>query len=126
VRRTITALDTAPDGKLHVLSLHPETEQVLTLAARDSERAGAVVLDPRFAQEFLQRLEGALQAAYGQGRPPVLLVPTPIRFFVKRLIEPTYPSLAVMGYTEVGSASQVQPAGTVVTRGIRSEQQAVA
>ena len=126
LRRTITALYTEPDGKLHVLSLHPETEQVLTLAARDSERAGAVVLDPRFAQEFLQRLEGALQAAYGQGRPPVLLVPTPIRFFVKRLIEPTYPSLAVMGYTEVGSASQVQPAGTVVTRGIRSEQQAVA
>ncbi len=126
LRRTITALYTEPDGKLHVLSLHPETEQVLTLAARDSERAGAVVLDPRFAQEFLQRLEGALQAAYGQGRPPVLLVPTPIRFFVKRLIEPTYPSLAVMGYTEVGSASQVQPAGTVVTRGFRSEQQAVA
>jgi type III secretory pathway component EscV len=85
-----------------------------------------VLLDPRFAQEFLERLEAALQGAYAQGRPPVLLVPTPIRFFIKRLIEPTYPSLAVMGYTEVASASLVQPAGTVVTRGLRSEQQAVA
>jgi len=126
LRRTISALYTEPDGRIHVITLHPETEQVLTRAARDSEKAGAVVLDPRLAQEFLERLEGALQQAYGQGRPPVLLVPTPIRFFVKRLVEPSYPSLAVMGYTEVASASRVQPAATVVTHGIRSEQQAVA
>ena len=126
LRRTISALYAETDGKIHVVSLHPETEQVLTRAARDSEKAGAVLLEPRFAQEFLERLDGALQTAYGHGRPPVLLVPTPIRFFVKRLIEPTYPSLAVMGYTEVASASLVQPAGTVVTHGLRNEQQAVA
>ncbi len=126
LRRTISALYTEGDGRIHAISLHPETEQVLTLAARDSEKAGVVVLDPRFAQEFLTRLEAALQTAYSQGRPPVLLVPTPIRFFVKRLIEPTYSNLAVMGYTEVASAAAVQPAGTVVTHAIRNEQQAVA
>ena len=126
LRRSISALYTEADGKIHVVSLHPETEQLLTRAARDSDKAGAVLLDPRFAQEFLERLETALQGAYAQGRPPVLLVPTPIRFFIKRLIEPTYPSLAVMGYTEVASASLVQPAGTVVTHGFRSEHQAVA
>jgi flagellar biosynthesis protein FlhA len=126
LRRTITALHSEGDGKLHAISLHPETEQILTQAARDSEKAGVVILDPRFAQEFLARLETVLQAAYSQGRPPVLLVPTPIRFFVKRLIEPTYSNLAVLGYTEVATAAAVQPAGTVVTHAVRNEQQAVA
>ncbi len=126
LRRTISALYTETDGKVHAISLHPEAEQVLLQAAQDSERAGGLVLDPRFTQEFLARLDGVLRAAYGRGRPPVLLVPTPLRIFVKRLIEPTYPNLAVMGYTEVAASAQVQAAGTVVTHGQSRAQEAVA
>ena len=124
LRRSISALYCDTDGKIHVISLHPETEHILLAAHRDSEQAGAVVLEPRFAQEFLSRLDATLRAAYSIGRPPVLLVPTPMRFFMKRLIEPSYPNLAVMGYTEVSSAAQIQAAGTVVTHGSPLEQQA--
>jgi flagellar biosynthesis protein FlhA len=124
LRRTISALYTEPDGKIHVISLHPETEQVLLQACRDSEQVGSVVLEPGFTQELLGKLDSVLRAAYSKGRPPVLLVPTPLRFFVKRFVEPTYPNLAVMGYTEVASSAQIQAAGTVVTHGIRMEKQA--
>jgi flagellar biosynthesis protein FlhA len=123
--RSITALYTDQRGSLQVVSLHPETEQALMQAARDSDQAGGVVLDPAFAQTFLGRLENVLRAAYASGHPPVLLVPTPIRIFVKRLVEPTYPNLAVMGYTEVASSASVQSAGTVVTNGFAKEGQAV-
>lgn len=123
--RSITALYTDLQGKLQVVSLHPETEQNLMMAARDSEQSGGVVLDPAFAQNFLGRLEAVLRTAYASGHPPVLLVPTPIRSFVKRLVEPTYPNLAVMGYTEVSASATVQSAGTVVTNGFAKETQAV-
>ena len=123
--RSITALYSDHEGKLHVVSLHPETEQTLMTAARESEQAGGVVLDPAFAQSFLGRLEAVLRTAYASGHPPVLLVPTPIRIFVKRLVEPSYPNLAVMGYTEVGSSVSVHSAGTVVTNGFPQENQAV-
>ncbi|MCP4292329.1 MAG: flagellar biosynthesis protein FlhA [bacterium] len=123
--RSITALYTENDNQLHVVSLHPEVEQTLTQAGRESETVGGVMLDPGFAQTFLAKLEGVLRTAYTQGPPPVLLVPTPIRIFVKRLIEPTYPNLAVMGYTEVASSAQVQSAGTVVTSGFPQQDQAV-
>jgi flagellar biosynthesis protein FlhA len=123
--RSITALYIDQRGSLQVVSLHPETEQALMQAARDSDQAGGVVLDPAFAQAFLGRLENVLRAAYASGHPPVLLVPTPIRIFVKRLVEPTYPNLAVMGYTEVASSASVQSAGTVVTNGFAKEGQAV-
>ena len=122
--RSITSLYAENGGRLHVVSLHPETEHVLMLASRDSEQAGGVILDPGFTQEFLTRLETVLRAAYAGGPQPVLLVPTPIRLFVKRLVEPTYPNLAVMGYTEVSSSVTIQSAGTVVTNGIPQEQHA--
>ncbi len=122
--RSITALYTESGGRLHVVSLHPETEHVLMLASRDSEQAGGVILDPVFTQEFLTRMEAVLRTAYANGPQPVLLVPTPIRQFVKRLVEPTYPNLAVMGYTEVSNSVNIQSAGTVVTNGVPQEQHA--
>ncbi len=122
--RSITALYAENGGRLHVVSLHPETEHVLIQASRESEQAGGVVLDPGFTQDFLARLETVLRAAYANGPQPVLLVPTPIRLFVKRLVEPTYPNLAVMGYTEVSNSVNIQSAGTVVTNGIPQEQHA--
>jgi flagellar biosynthesis protein FlhA len=126
LHRTISQIYTEADGALHAVSLHPETERVIVEASRQSEQTGQVVLDPRFAQEFVGRLDQTLRAAYGRGAPPVLLVPTPVRFFVKRLVEPSYPNLAVMGYTEVAASVRVQSVGTVVTH-VESEpaQQAV-
>jgi len=123
LHRSISQLFTEPDGAIHVVSLHPSTEQVILDASRQSEQTGQVVLDPRFTQEFMARLESTLRAAYGKGSPPVFLVPTPVRFFVKRLIEPQYPNLAVMGYTEVAPTSRIQSAGTVVTNGFAQQEQ---
>lgn len=122
--RSITALYVENGDRLQVVSLHPETEHVLMQASRESEQAGGVILDPGFTKDFLARLETVLRAAYANGPQPVLLVPTPIRQFVKRLVEPTYPNLAVMGYTEVSSSVNIQSAGTVVTNGIPQEQHA--
>ena len=93
-------------------------------ANRESDQAGGVVLAPDFTQTFLGRLEAVLRSAYAKGTPPVLLVPTPIRIFVKRLIEPTYPNVAVMGYTEVAASASIQSVGTVVTSGSQQTQQA--
>jgi len=124
LRRVISTLYLEPDGKLHVVALHPETEQVLSAAARESEQVGAVALDPFFAQAFLEQMERTLQQVYSRGRPPVLLVPTPIRLFVKRLLEPTFPLLPVVGYTEITPHVEIQSEGTVHVPGVRHERQA--
>lgn len=117
LHRTICQMYTESDGAIHVVSLHPETEHTLLEASQQSEQTGQVILEPRFTQEFMGRLDAALRAAFSNGAPPVLLVPTPVRFFVKRLVEPSYPNLAVMGYTEVSASVRIQSAGTVVTHG---------
>jgi len=124
LRRVLSSLYLEPDGKLHVIALHPETEQFLTAAARTSDQTGAVALDPFFAQELLARMERTLQQVYGRGRPPVLLVPTPIRLFVKRLLEPTFPLLPVLGYTEITPGTAIQSEATVHVPGERHEREA--
>ncbi len=126
LHRTISQLYTEADGAIHVVSLHPATEQAFLEASRQSEQSGQVVLEPRFTQEFLGRLDAVLRAAYGAGTPPVLLVPTPVRFFIKRLVETSYPNLAVMGYTEVAASARIQSAGTVVIHGLARHEQQVA
>jgi len=126
LRRTISGLYVEPDGNVYAVTLHPEIEYQLGQAAQESDKVGAVVLDPLLAQVFLERLERTLQVVYSRGKPPVLLVPTPMRLFVKRLIEPTFPSLPVMGYTEVNANTNVQSAGIVSTQGVRDAQQATA
>jgi len=124
LHRSITALYIDPEGTLPVIALQADVEQLLMDAARESEQSGAVVIDPRFTQEFLGRLEETLRGAFAAGTSPVLLVATAIRFFVKRLIEPTYPNLAVMGYTEVAASARVQATGTVVIHGLARQEQA--
>ena len=126
LRRTISSLYVEPDGNVYAVTLHPETEYRLGQAAQESEKVGAVVLDPQLAQSLLERLESTLQMVYSRGKPPVLLVSTPMRLFVKRLIEPSFPSLPVMGYTEVTANTSVKSAGIVSTQGVQDAQQATA
>jgi flagellar biosynthesis protein FlhA len=126
LRRTISSMYLEPDGHLHVISLHPNVERVVSRAAQDSDSAGTVMLDPAFAQQFLERLESTLHAAYRRGTPPVLLVPTPIRMFIKRLVEPTFGGLAVIGYTEVTPQTKIKSAGTVVTKEVSHAHEASA
>jgi flagellar biosynthesis protein FlhA len=124
LRRTISRLYVEPDGFVHVVSLHPEVEAILARSVRESDQVGAVTLDPLVAQKILERMEKTLQVVYGRGKPPVLLVPTPMRLFVKRLVEPSFPSLPVMGYTEVTAGTNIQSAGTVSIQGEKHAQQA--
>ncbi len=126
LRRTISSLYVEPDGNVYAITLHPVTEHELVKAVQESERVGAVILDPLLAQSFLERLEQTLQTVYARGKPPVLLVATHMRLFVKRLIEPTFPSLPVIGYTEVTAKTNVQSAGTVTTQGAPDVQHAKA
>jgi flagellar biosynthesis protein FlhA len=126
LRRTISSMYLEPDGHLHVISLHPNVERVVSRAAQDSDSAGTVMLDPAFAQQFLEKLESTLHAAYRRGTPPVLLVPTPIRMFIKRLVEPTFGGLAVIGYTEVTPQTKIKSAGTVVTKEVSHAHEASA
>ena len=95
------------DGALEeeiLTTLQPETGQRLLAAA--SPPATPVV---RRLADSLKRLIPASSAA----ALPVLLCPSPARYYVKRWLEPVVPRLAVVAAGEIPPEIRLRPVGTV-------------
>jgi len=104
------------DGQLPVLlldavleeeiinTLNPESNQRLLAAATAS---GAPLV--RRLADSVRHLIGASSSA----ALPVLLCPSPARYYVKRWLEPILPRLSVVAVGEIPSEIRLRPAGTV-------------
>jgi flagellar biosynthesis protein FlhA len=104
------------EGQLPVLLLEGDLEEEIlaTLSPEISQRmltAGAAPGTPvvRRLTDSLRRLIPASSAA----ALPVLLVPSPARYYVKRWLEPFLPRMAVVSAGEVPPEIRLRPVGTV-------------
>jgi flagellar biosynthesis protein FlhA len=110
------------DGLLPVLLLDPGLEdEILTALGPDAGLSGAV--GPRLlaAQAasgvpVVRRLTDSVRALIGATSSavmPVLLIPSPARYHVKRWLEPVLPRLAILSAGEVPPEIRLRPVGTV-------------
>ncbi|HMD75994.1 MAG TPA: flagellar biosynthesis protein FlhA [Terracidiphilus sp.] len=107
-------LDT--EGQLPVLLLDAalEEEILATLSPETGQRMLAAAATPgtpvvrRLADSLRQLIPAASAAAL-----PVLLCPSPARYYVKRWLEPVLPRLAVVAAGEIPSEIRLRPVGTV-------------
>jgi flagellar biosynthesis protein FlhA len=104
------------EGQLPVLLLDPalEEEILVTLAPETGQRLLAAQATPgtplvRRLADSVRQLIGAASAA----ALPVLLVPSPARYHVKRWLEPVLPRLAVIAASEIPPEIRLRPVGTV-------------
>jgi flagellar biosynthesis protein FlhA len=114
-RRLIRPLLDA-EGQLPVLLLDPalEEEILVTLTPETGQRLLAAQAVPgtplvRRLADSVRQLIGAASAA----ALPVLLVPSPARYHVKRWLEPVFPRLAVVTAGEIPPEIRLRPVGTV-------------
>jgi flagellar biosynthesis protein FlhA len=110
-----------PDGQLPVLLLDPALEEEI-LATLGPEAglppgAGARQLPAHAAPApMVRRLTDSLRQLIGSASSavlPVLLVPSPARYHVKRWLEPVLPRLAVVAVGEIPAEIRLRPVGTV-------------
>jgi flagellar biosynthesis protein FlhA len=107
-------LDT--EGQLPVLLLDAalEEEILATLSPETGQRMLAAAAAPgtpvvrRLADSLRQLIPAASAAAL-----PVLLCPSPARYYVKRWLEPVLPRLAVVAAGEIPPEIRLRPVGTV-------------
>ncbi|HWA94495.1 MAG TPA: flagellar biosynthesis protein FlhA [Terracidiphilus sp.] len=105
------------EGQLPVLLLEPamEEEVVAALAPETgqnllpAQNAPPVVVVLRHLAEDVKRLIGSSSSPV----TPVLLVPSPSRYYVKRWLEPVLPRLAVVSAGEIPPEVRLRPVGTV-------------
>jgi flagellar biosynthesis protein FlhA len=109
------------DGQLPVLLLEPALEEeILATASPETGAMGggqrllAAAAPP--STPVVRRLTDSVRSLIGSASssaPPVLLCPSPARFFVKRWLEPVLPRLAVIAASEIPPEIRLRPVGTV-------------
>ncbi len=100
------------NGGLQVVTLDAGIEEELGRAFSGQAPAGSASLEPSFVRRIL---EGLKKLAGEQVRlaTPVLLCNSPVRFHLRRMLEPFLPKLVVLSPAEVPPVVQVQSVGMI-------------
>ena len=104
------------DGQLPVLLLDAalEEEILATVSPEGSQRLLAAAATP--SAPIMRRLLDSVKSLINSSSSsvlPVLLCPSPARYYVRRWLEPFLPRLAVIAAAEIPAEVRLKPAGTV-------------
>lgn len=110
--RGICKQNLSDTGELLAVTLSPDAEN--TIAQGLSPDGNSLTLDPDFTRRLLDSLNYELEKAItSTGSQPVILCSSPIRMPFRRLIERTYPQIAVMSYNEISNNIKAKSVGVV-------------
>jgi flagellar biosynthesis protein FlhA len=102
----------AKDGTLTALSLDPETEN--TILKRIKENNGYLPpFEPVFVQNLVRSVSSKLHEFLSAQLQPVLLTSPAVRPYLRKILEPYLPSLAVLSYAEVEPGVKLNLIGVV-------------
>jgi flagellar biosynthesis protein FlhA len=106
---TIARLYASPGGVLHAIAMDPRLEQQLT-SALQSQREGSPTLGlaPETLRAVQESLQAGVQAAAAGGHPPVVLCAATVRPYFYRLIHTSFPSVAVVSFTELPPDTEIE------------------
>ena len=96
------------DGRLWCVSLDAALERQLCQRGGPDESVRAAAIAPDVSRQVADSVQDGLERLRRQGRRPIVLCDPQIRPAVKRMLEPSAPDVAVLGYNEVDSV-QVEP-----------------
>ena len=116
--RSICKQNLADTGELLAVTLAPDVENVIAQGL--SPDGTSLTLDPDFTRRMLDNLNSELEKAISSsGNQPVILCSSPIRMPFRRLIERTYPQIAVMSYNEISNNIKAKSIGVVRVEAMR-------
>jgi flagellar biosynthesis protein FlhA len=107
---------TAPfvrDGVLRAITLEPAIETQLAEALRAGDQGVVIALDPVMAQRLVSDIATLMTASEQRGELPVLLVSSPLRLPLRRLVRGSLPQLPVIGFGEASGLHQIDTIGQV-------------
>lgn len=111
--RHITRKYISDDGQLHLITLDPAVEDMLSSAIQHTDRESFLSVDPNIAQKLIKKIEVQIKKFEQTQSIPVLLCSPTIRFSLKRLIERFIPQLVVLSHSEIDPKLNVKSLGTV-------------
>ncbi len=115
VRQSLSRLITslyARNGTLTALTLSPEAEDYILKRVKENE-GYLPPLDPVFVQNMVKSISDKIGQFVNQQLIPVILTSPAVRRFVRTILEPYMPNVAVLSYAEVEPGVQLNIIGVV-------------
>ncbi len=111
--RTICRKYENNEGKIIVLTLHPQLEQDLIDSIQETRLGAYPVLEPQLTRKLLERLKSMMEKFNLRGASPVVLCSPRCRMPFRRLVEKYLPHLAVLSLSEIYPGYDIEAVGTV-------------
>lgn len=110
--RSICKQNLSDDGTLLAITLAPDIEN--TIMSGISPDGQSLSLDPSFTKTLIDSLNAEIEKALTTlGQQPVILCSAPIRIAFRKLIERTFPQIAIMSYNEIAPNINAKSVGVV-------------
>lgn len=118
--RQITLQYKEHDDSLHVITLSPYLEQLISDTLVQTEHGTMANIEPSRAQQILQSVASNVERMIALGHQPVVLCSARVRLPFKRFIERTIPNLSVLSFSEISPRVKVQSSGMVDIKGVEA------
>ena len=109
----ITSLHVGPDRRLKAVLMEAALLDRIVAAVERSPRGNLLLLGPDVRQHVLEQLRRLLQ---GAPAGTAVVVSTDVRRYVRMLIDPVAPGVAVLSYQEIDDDVVIQPVGWLTDR----------
>lgn len=111
--RTITGMHADSSGRLRVITLDPGLERKLADSLQATRQGMLPVLEPQAVRSLLEGLGKIVNTLAGRGIAPVVMAAPGIRLPFRRLIERSYPQVAVLSVYEILPETAVEAVGVI-------------
>ncbi len=102
---------------IHCITLDPALEDTINSYVERNERGSFLTLPPQLARQVTEAIAANISKLMQQGFGGVVLCSPQVRGFVRRLIEPSLPAVAVLSYSEIVKGMNVESVGIVGVTG---------
>ena len=100
-------------NELHVLTLDPAVEDVITAGIQQTEHGTYISIDPTKVQAIISGLTKEMEKFAPLTQPPVVLCSPVVRRHFRRLVERFVPALAVLSHNELATDLDIHSVGNV-------------
>ena len=112
LKRTITR-KFCVEGQMRVIVLNGELERKIISSMAKNSQGVYLALSPELMQRMVSCLEEEKKKFDDFGQEPIILTSQVIRVYIYRLLEPFYPNIHVLSFSEITNTIQIQAIGTI-------------
>jgi flagellar biosynthesis protein FlhA len=113
LRRQITELYKDDSGKINVFTIDPAVEQKLGESVQSTKQGLMLLMDPAMTELLIMAIGEQMEPLQSAGLTPVVLCSPNIRLALRRVVESSYPGLAVVSYNEIMPNVEIISTGVV-------------